>query len=243
MIGTKIAEIEGLADRAIQDPQLSEMFNAMVAPLIATAPDYEWRFFIIPDESVNAAALPGGVILIHTGLIDFSENAEELLGVVAHEMVHVQNRHAMKGLVYQLGWTVLRLSVGVQDQMIVDTILRQGNHLSKLSYSRYHEYEADREALALLQQAGLDARGFPTFFLRLKERQLEKGQRQIPITLFDTHPMPQERAEALHRILQDMPRDPRHSSINYDLFKKRVLSTAASQDPKPDFMGPSKDKE
>ncbi len=89
----------------IEDDNLQKDLENLVDPLLKAAnnDNYKFRFHIIEDSTLNAAAFPGGHVMIHTGLILTLEKPEDLLGVLAHEIAHVNRRHSMQRLVNMAG--------------------------------------------------------------------------------------------------------------------------------------------
>ena len=79
----------------VDDPELTEYLSSIGARLASYANDgsFNFGFFVVDDEAINAFALPGGFIGVHTGLILETENESELAGVLAHEISHVTQRH------------------------------------------------------------------------------------------------------------------------------------------------------
>ncbi|WP_164118363.1 M48 family metallopeptidase [Sphingorhabdus sp. Alg239-R122] len=111
-------------------------------------------------DMVNAVALPGGKIILFNGLLDNAESADEVAGVLAHEMGHVRKRHVMQSLIRQMGLSVL---MGGFDGNIGGTL----NGLLSMGYSRSAESEADRHAIQALQRADISPLATAGFFERL----------------------------------------------------------------------------
>ena len=123
---------------------------------------YEYKFFLAETEMINAFTLPGGNIVITTGLINFCESAEELAAVVAHEMGHAENRDVISRLVKELGIQIL--SSG--DPFVVGEVTRV---LTSTGFDRQQEKEADLFACELLEKSGIEPRTLASFFRKLKE--------------------------------------------------------------------------
>lgn len=156
---------------------------------------YRYRFHVAEDKSVNAFAMPGGYVVVHTGLIQLAQTPEELAGVLAHEVQHVEQRHGLRGMAQSLGlYAALSLLVG-------DTsgLASLGGRLLDLKFSRDHETEADREGLQALVKAGINPAGMRDFFGRLAERnKLEMG-------LLSTHPASAGRMAEMDRMIRTLP--------------------------------------
>ena len=92
------------SDRSyLDDPVITDYLNGLGNRLVASSPDSRqlFEFFLIKDPSVNAFALPGGYIGVHTGLITTAQTESELAGVLSHEVAHVTQRHIARMLASQ----------------------------------------------------------------------------------------------------------------------------------------------
>jgi Zn-dependent protease with chaperone function len=158
---------------------------------------YTYNFHVAEDDAVNAFALPGGIIVVHTGLIDATRTPEELAGVLAHEVQHVEQRHSLEALVKDLGlrglWLLLAGDIGggLLGQAAVE--------ITSLSFSRGAEEEADAEGFDTLVASGIDPQGMADFFMVLKQ---EQGA--APPPFLSTHPRSEDRAEALRARLAEV---------------------------------------
>lgn len=172
-----------------------------------------FRFFVIRDSSINAFALPGGYIGVHTGLIRAAQTEAELAGVLAHEIAHVTQRHIARHIDATRGWdiasTALMLAAivaGGANPDIAQAAIGIGMSLSyqqKVNFTRAHELEADRLGISTLAKAEFDPIGMEGFFRRLASQSRLYGE-GIP-ELLRTHPYSttrmaeaRSRREALH---------------------------------------------
>jgi len=130
---------------------------------------YDINFIIIKSEAVNAMTFPGGNIIIHSALIDFCENPEELASVIAHELAHVYNRDVLDKILAEVGMTLLVTVITGGDASIVHEIM---GTLLKSVFSRSQESEADAYGLILLEDAEIDPQNLGVFFERLNENDL-----------------------------------------------------------------------
>jgi Zn-dependent protease with chaperone function len=123
---------------------------------------YEWH--LKDDPSVNAFAVPGGFVVVHAGLVHAAETPEELAGVLAHEIEHVERRHTLQLMLYQLGWaTILAVALGDPTAVTTLLLLQVGN----LKFSRDLEAQADTGGLETLRKAGVAPDGMASFFKKL----------------------------------------------------------------------------
>jgi Zn-dependent protease with chaperone function len=151
---------------------------------------YAYEFHVAEDETLNAYALPGGIIVVHTGLIDATRRAEELAGVLAHEIRHVEERHSMAGLVKQLGLSALwSLATGDLGGTLAGRAARE---LVGLKFSRDAESEADEKGFDALVSAGIDPAGMPDFFATMERRSAN-----VPVAFISTHPLSEDRRKRL----------------------------------------------
>ena len=143
-------------------------------------------FHVADDPQINAFALPGGHVVVNTGLLRQAGCADELAGVLAHEASHVELRHSMRGLIHQAGLgALLALSLGDMSGLAA-TLAAE---LASLAYSRDLEREADRHALTLLRRAGIPADGMLRFFEKLAEDEKSAAAKGVATPeMFATHP-------------------------------------------------------
>jgi predicted Zn-dependent protease len=135
-------------------------------------------------KEVNAFAAPGGRIVLFDGLLAEARSADEVAGVLAHEITHSRKRHPTRMLIRVIGTSLIEeLLIGAETGGMAEMLL-------VLSYSRRFEEEADAGAVELLHGAGIDTASFANFFDRL-ERTHDGGP--LP-ALLASHPAPQERS-------------------------------------------------
>lgn len=127
--------------------------------------EYDYNIVVVRNEAVNAFALPGGNIVVLSGLIDFSENPEELAAVLAHEMAHVEKRHVVDRLVKELGLQVVFGVLTGGDLVVLSEISRT---VTSTFFDRKQEEEADEFALDLLHRCSISPRALGTLFRRMK---------------------------------------------------------------------------
>jgi Zn-dependent protease with chaperone function len=152
---------------------------------------YRYRFYVVKDPAINAFAMPGGIIVVHTGLIEATRRPEELAGVLAHEIQHVEQRHSLRAMVKELGlqslWMLATGSAG--SGMTGGAVLE----LQKLGFSREAELQADAAGFKALIDAGIDPRGMTEFFDVMAKHESGKA----PPPLLSTHPASTDREAAL----------------------------------------------
>ncbi len=229
------------ADRSyLDDPVITDYLNALGSRLVAASPDtrQSFEFFLIKDPSVNAFALPGGYIGVHTGLITISQTESELAGVLAHEVAHVTQRHIARMLAGQERNSLVALAAMALGVLAARSNSNLGQAIiagsqaaaiqSQLDYTREHEREADRIGVQILEQAGFDVRGMPSFMERL-----QRATRQYDTNAPDylrTHPVTTERIADLQNRTEAHGYKQIPDNQSFQLVRARVR--AISDDPR-----------
>lgn len=127
------------------------------------------EFVVSPEKDVNAFALPGDIIMINQGLLNYVQSDQELAGVIAHELGHLTRKHVMENLVHMVGvQVVISAMAGGSDAM--NRIGGAGAQIYALSHSRDHEREADQSAVDYMTAAGLSTNGLGDFLERIEKR-------------------------------------------------------------------------
>ncbi|MCK5858005.1 MAG: M48 family metallopeptidase [Abyssibacter sp.] len=237
-IGARIEAQLHAAGLILEDQELTEYITSVGAKLAAhggSSPN-GFKFFVIRDDSINAFALPGGYIGIHTGLLKASTSESELAGVVAHEEAHVTQRHIARQLQGSTGWTLATAALvvaaalaGATDPDLIQAALGVGLasiQQRQINHTRAHELEADRLGIRTLADAGYDPKGMATFFERLHQQTRLYGN-QLPEILL-THPVSATRvSEALNRADDYEPVN-RSSSDQYKYMRARARILASA---------------
>ncbi len=150
---------------------------------------YDYRWYLADSPEVDAYALPGGHVVVFTGLLRLAHSAEEVAGVLAHEVQHVELRHTLKNLIHDQGWRAV-LSVALGD-MGGSVWADMAHRLGTLEYGRDQEREADLKALESLRRAGIAPHGLVDFFEKLARME------GMGVALLASHPASAERMRNL----------------------------------------------
>ena len=150
----------------------------------------------------NAFALPDGNIIVTDELIELSKDDDAVLGVLAHEIGHVEHDHALRRLYRAAGIAALIMMIGGDVGAGAEDVLVQGSALVSLSYSRAQESEADRYSVELLVKADKD----PAALVRFLELMREKFGGDGP-DFMSTHPATAGRIEAVGKYAQEVAKD------------------------------------
>jgi predicted Zn-dependent protease len=183
--GSAVAAIKEITDRLTQE-----------------IPDnpYTFEVSVVKSDVVNAFALPGGYVVVFTGLMAKAENGEEVAGVLSHELNHVLQRHGLERIVKQLGLIAV-VTIVLGDHEGLGGLMKQlGVELLTLRFGRAQETEADVTGIRLLHRAKIDPDGMIRFFERLSEK--EQGR----VEILSTHPMSEGRAARLKAEVAALPK-------------------------------------
>ena len=190
-------------EKQCTDPQITESLDAIVQILnqSTTSNPYSFHVHVVDNPTVNALAAPGGHIIVFRGLLENAKTAEEMAGVLAHEMQHILLRHSMRLLVQQasMGIVVGALSGDVSGIMTFG--LQATQLLQTLSYNREFEEEADREGVRLLLRTGIDPKGMISFFQTIDDQLKERGHSRNLVQYLSTHPSSQDRMRQLQSLI------------------------------------------
>lgn len=217
----------------LDDPELGAYIQDLGNTLVEASPEARGKpftFFIIRDPSINAFALPGGYIGMHTGLIRAAQTEAEVAGVLAHEIAHVTQRHIARRMDSTSGWDLASaalllaaIAAGGGDPDVVQAALGIGMSMSyqqRVNFTRAHELEADRLGIGTLAAAGFDPVGMENFFRRMAAQARLYGD-GIP-ELLRTHPYSTTRmAEARNR-RSNLPTPPDRPAPLFELMRTRA---------------------
>ncbi|MCX5891841.1 MAG: M48 family metalloprotease [Deltaproteobacteria bacterium] len=192
----------------IEDPFLTSYINRLGQKLVAQlgSQPFKYKFFIVKDPSMNAFAVPGGYIFLHSGMIMMAEREGELAGVMAHEISHVYCRHMAKMMEKSRVVTIASL-LGAMASIFLGGALAQplligvmgGSEAAMLGYSRDAEGEADTMGFKWMLKTGYNPRDMVSMFNKMnKQRWFEGGK--VPLYL-RTHPFTDDRiVELSHQL-------------------------------------------
>src|SRR5210317_510548 len=222
--------------QVVEDPLVTEYLNDIGSRIAAQSNkgDHDFTFFAVDDERINAFALPGGFIGIHTGLLESSRNEDELAGVIAHEVAHVTQRHIARAIhansrqsilttAMMLGAIIVAAAGGSGDAVHGAMAVAQGTAAQQqINFTRTNEYEADRVGIAALADAGFDPYGMASFFEVMSRQQTSSPEMRAP-EFMRTHPVTTARiAEARNRA-REYPPIRSDDSIGYGIARTRII--------------------
>lgn len=223
------------SDDVVHDPEISDYLTQLGNRLAQSGPDkgQPFNFFVVKDSTINAFAMPGGVIGVHTGLFLASQSESELASVLGHEIGHVTQHHLARMIEGQkhatfknIAGIVLALLVARSNPQLAQGALTASSAYgiqNQLDYTRAHEREADRVGLQILNNAHFDVRGMPEFF-----KTLQRGNRfsegSAP-SFLRTHPLTAERISDVTNRVDQMPYRQVVDSIDYQMVRAKLRAS------------------
>lgn len=230
VVPSAINETDGLyPDREVQN--YIKQLGATIATVTPRKVNYQ--FYVVNSSDINAFALPGGPIFLTRGIILKMENESELIGVLAHELGHINARHHAKFLEKTYGMSILVGILGIALQgseyaSAVISLAQVSAGLLQLKFSRDQENEADALGVRFTYQSGYDPKGLLTMFEKFKS--LERG---INVEWLSTHPLPDTRIKNVQQMIAQQYPDShklRQNSNNFIRIQSIIRSTKDSYD-------------
>jgi predicted Zn-dependent protease len=218
------------------DPDTTDYLNALGYRLVSASPAryIDFEFFAVRDPMINAFALPGGFIGVHSGLVLSATTESELASVLAHEIGHVEQRHIARmiakqreGSLIAIGALLLALlaarSGSASSSEAAQAAVAAGQAAAvqqQLTFSREAEREADRVGFQTLVAAGFDPAGMASFFSRMQQgtRVYESAAPEY----LRTHPMTVERMSDIQNRVREAHVRPKPDSLDFHLVRARL---------------------
>lgn len=210
-LGNLFWDIIKESDKKITQPIIVNSVDAIVNTIcIANDIDSDFiKVHILENQEVNAFALPNGHLILYTGLLTNSDSPEELSGVIAHEIAHIELKHVTKKLVKEVGLSALiSMATGNKGAVI---IRETAGKLSSLAFDRSMEKEADIKAVDYLIKAKINPEPFADFLYKLSDLENQATQH---LNWLSTHPASKDRARYV---------------INYSTDKKNVYQEVLTE--------------
>ena len=232
LIGRQILFQVNQSDSIIRDIEISDYLDLLGKRLInaSTDPAKKIEFFIVSDPSINAFAMLGGVIGVHSGLFLASNTESELASVISHEIAHINQKHISRFLLqqertsYQSTFIMaVALLLARSNPQLASTAMAgasAGSVQGALDFTRENEKEADRVGIQTLNKAGFDVRGARDFFTTLKQANQFSGG-AAPAFL-QTHPITSNRINDIEDRLKDFPYKQRVDNQTFHYVKGKL---------------------
>lgn len=224
----------------VDDPLLFDYLENLIYRLAAHSKleDRRIDLVIVDNPTLNAFAVPGGVIGVHNGLLMWAESEDELATVLAHEIAHLSQRHFSRGVEFQqklqpvtlaamLASLVLMATTGGDAGMAALSATQAAAQDSALQYSRGNEQEADRIGMQTIVDADMDPHAAPAMFERMLQATRYSNNEQIPEFL-RSHPLSENRIADTRNRARNYPKKVRQSDLEYQLMRARVITELAA---------------
>ncbi len=220
----------------VDDPLLFDYLENLIYKLVTHSKleDRRIDLVIVDNPTINAFAVPGGVIGIHNGLLLWAESEDELATVLAHEIAHLSQRHFSRGVEYQqklqpltlaamLASFVLMATAGGDTGMAALAATQAAAQDSVLRYSRANEQEADRIGMQTIVDADMDPYAAPAMFERmLQATRYSTNSEQMPEFL-RSHPLSESRVADTRNRASKYPKKIHEPALDYQLMQARVV--------------------
>lgn len=191
----------------LQSPELEQQLKNFTGKLTSTIKDsrYPFQIAVVNNPVVNAFALPGGYIIINSGLIAEATQGEEVLGVLAHEIAHVTRQHGLQNMVKSAGIYLTAQALFGDSGGLLQILTEAAPMLLTQKYSRDFEREADQVGLEYLIAAHINPAGMVSFFQKLQQTYKNTPQESLEhsLNLLSTHPATSDRIAELQAQLAD----------------------------------------
>lgn len=229
----------------LDDAPILEYLNSLGHTLVSAHPgargeaSFDYSFFAVRDTQLNAFALPGGFIAVHSALLLAAQNESELASVLGHEIGHVAQRHIARQLGQQktdalipLAAMVLAILAAKSSPDAAMGVMMGGQGLAiqrQLNFGRDAEREADRVGFQILGEAGFDTSGMVGFFQRMQIA--TRNYSDIVPAYLLSHPLTTERIADIQARIREQPYKQRADSLGFHLIRARarVLQDESSQ--------------
>jgi beta-barrel assembly-enhancing protease len=223
----------------LEDPEVTDYIQQLGHSLSSRAEEgqHQFNYAVVRDPVINAFAMPGGFIMINSGLFLATTNENELAGVLAHETAHVTQRHLVRGMIDQthagllataamlaaivLGATAGRGDPGVMEGAVLGAQSAAIQH--QINYTRTQEFEADRIGIGTMAAAGYDPLGMATMFDELN-RNSPSPDRVKAVEFLIDHPLSAERVAEARNRAEQIGRIRHEDTLSYLLMRERLRS-------------------
>nr|WP_229474224.1 M48 family metalloprotease [Pseudoduganella lurida] len=220
----------------LDDPPMLEYLNTLGNKLVESRPgargeaNFDYGFFVVRDPMLNAFALPGGYIGVHSALLLAAQTESELASVLSHEIGHVAQRHIARQLGEQKTDALIPLAAMILAALVAKDspdaamgVMMGGQGVAiqrQLNFGRDAEREADRVGFQIMGQAGYETTGMVAFFQRLQTATRNYND-NIPAWLM-SHPLTTERIADIQARIREQPYKQRVDALDFFLVRSRA---------------------
>ena len=194
-----------ISTNKIQTARIKRIGNKIA--VAANRKDFKWEFNLVEDEQINAFCLPGGKVIVYTGIIKIAQNDDQLATVMSHEIAHALARHGAERMSHQqvsstiqnIG-SILISTAAPEYASAFNLAYGYGTQIGvMLPYSRSHEHEADEIGIHLMKKAGYNIHEAVGFWKNMK-----KVKGKTPPEFLSTHPSDDNRIRKISQIVQQL---------------------------------------
>jgi predicted Zn-dependent protease len=223
----------------LEDPEVTDYIQQIGHSLSSHAEEgqHQFNYAVVRDPAINAFAMPGGFIMINSGLFLLTRNENELAGVMAHETAHVTQRHLVRGMIDQahagllstaamLAAIILGATAGRGDPSVMEGAVLGAESAAiqhQINYTRTQEFEADRIGIGTMAAAGYDPLGMASMFEEL-DRNSPSPDRIKAVEFLIDHPLSAERVAEARNRAELIGRIRHEDSLSYLLMRERLRS-------------------
>ncbi len=251
-IGKEAASAVEREMEVVQNPEIERWLN-QIGQRLAKAPEanaYPYYFKLVNEPSINAFALPGGPMYVHTGLLRAADTEGEVAGVLAHEMSHVALRHGAAQIGKQQTWGALFGLAGAAVGAVTTDAKGQCGLLCQLGelgagiggssvlmkFSRGYERDADLNGARMMASSGYDPIQLPTFFEKLEAKLGTAAEPKGLVLWMSSHPATGNRVQYVSQDIKFYPKS--DYSANTGIFPrvKEIVAGLPPPKPKPAFL-------
>lgn len=205
-LGAKFAQEIEKQRPVVNDPVLQAYVGKVGKRLLTGAREvsFDYTFTVVKDDSINAFAIPGGHLYVHSGLIKSAASETELAAVMAHEINHAVARHGTRQLTQQYGYgLVVQLLLGENPNLVAQLAASLFGKAGTMSYSRGMENQADYLGVETMYRSGYNPQGMVTFFSKLNSTEKETPGKLT--MFFSSHPLTSERMQSVRDEIAKLP--------------------------------------
>jgi len=222
------------SNTVIQDPEINDYLNNLGGELLdaTSEKNNDINFFIVNDTSINAFAMLGNVIGVHTGLIFAANTESELASVLSHEIAHLTQKHLLRLFDSQaknsyksyLALAIAILAARSNPQLATGAITAASASQTQdlLDYTRTNEQEADRIGLQILDKSGYDPKGFIDFFSTIQK--FNNFSSGAAPAFLRTHPITSDRISEIQDRLKNYKYIQKENKLDFYLVKAKLKS-------------------
>ena len=200
-LGEAVSEKIRIRYGVVQDPAIHNYVTLVgaVLAIASTRPSLNWRFVVLDTDGVNALAAPGGIVHITRGALSLMKSEAELADVLAHEIIHITEKHTIKAIQKGTATKIAAEETGAGGAVFGE-LVNKATNVVMAGFGRGEELEADQKGIALANKVGYDPSKLAAFLMTITDRNKASTEKQ---GLFASHPEMTERLEKLEKAIKD----------------------------------------